>query len=193
MKRIFICLVTCLIVTAAWAGCGTNYSFGNMETVEYSHPVAGFSLVLPNTWKKNIEDERSAGFFGQNPGVSLEIVSEIGGYDYFSCKALAEEIISALGEGFNDLEIVEGNNIPWKGADAYEFAARGELGEDQKVTIKGFIFSPDIGIRYYLLFTCASRDYPKVEKLFRDAAASFKMTKTVEELHQQLSSKEEEQ
>lgn len=170
-------------------GCNKEITLKDMDITTYNHPQGGYELKIPKQWVKKLETPISAGFVGTEPATAFNVIYEIGGYDYYSLKDLADEMVVFLGESISDLQIVnESHNA---NESIYQFVAQGMIPQDQEVTLKGIILEPSIGIRYYLLFTAASQDFNSLDVLFDEIVDSFTMNKTSSELYLQLVERDE--
>jgi hypothetical protein len=187
-KYVFLLLI---IFFGTLTGCGNEPSLQSLEngTYHYTHPHAGYSITVPRDWVKQAEDDTSVAFTGEKPPVVLNIVAEVGGYGYYSMKQLAEEVIYYLGKQFSNLEAekLSDDNL----TDVYQFTAKGTLKAGAKVEIYTIILEPEVGIRYYLLFTAPTGDLNVLQGLLQDVAGSFEMIKTKDELYQQMSNQGE--
>jgi hypothetical protein len=186
MKRITI-LILALFSIATCIGCAKQSGFSAEDTETYTYQKAGYSLDIPKGWEKCLEDKNMVGFVSSEPAAALNIVFEIGGYDYYSLDNLAREVCFFLGKKIDSLKLETLENKYHNGWEACWFVVGGVLPGKQKVVIKGFIFEPDIGIRYYLLFTSEKNEYSRLEIIFDKIAGSFRMVKSQDELYQQLS------
>lgn len=185
-KYVFLLLI---IFLGALSGCGSESSLESVEIGTYTHPQAGYSLSVPNDWVKQVEDDVSVAFIGQKPPVVFNIVYEIGGYDYYTMKSLAEEVVDYLGRQFSDLKMEDTPDD--KLSSVYQFTANGTLKDGAKVKIYAVLLEPEVGIRYYLLFSVAPGDFNSLQGLFSQVTESFKMIKTKDELYQQMTERGE--
>lgn len=188
MKRILAVVLMILTVTTLTA-CGRESGLKDVETVTYTHPAAGYQVTVPKDWEKQIEDEISTVFNGEQPPVVFDVVYEIGGFDYYAPESLAEEVCAFLGKKISQLEILE--KAHGKGRFSQWFLAKGYLEKDQEIRISGWIYQPDTGIRYYLLFVSGAKDYHLQKNLFDQIAGTFKLTLEPEELYRQLKDRKE--
>lgn len=194
MKKIAVCFFVLIILTGS-VGCAKTIRIDDIETVTYSHPQGGYSIIIPKDWEKKLENKVSVGFAGNEPSVAFNVAYEIGGYDYHSMDKLAEELVSFLEKKMDNLTIISDSQKDDRDdrPDMYHFVAQGVLPGEQEVLLKGIILEPETGIRYYLLFTAGINDFKSLDRLFTDIAGTFKINTSPGELYQQLTGRDEEE
>lgn len=181
-----------LIIMLAFTGCGDNNSLKKKQMQTYINQKAGYVILLPNDWQKKYENDISSGFVGQNPNVAMDIVFEIGGFDYFSLDSLGEELIKNYKKKIKDVKIIE-KDVSKVNDDAYRVILQGKTPEGKEIIIKTIFFEPAVGIRYYMAFAANPKDYYANDYLFEEIAQTFEMTKGDQDLYKLLADREEEE
>lgn len=189
MKKI---LSLALIVMFVITGCQSQASMKKKPMQTFINSKAGYVILVPQEWQKKREDDVSTGFVGQNPNIAMDIVFEIGGFDYFSLDSLGDVVIKHLKGKLKNLKVVD------KGAskvnnDAYRIIVQGKNSEGKEIIVKAIFFESAIGIRYYLMFAANPKDFYDNDYLFEDISQTFQMTKTDLDLYKLLTNREEEQ
>ena len=189
MKRIIPLLLILLLV---FSGCTSQSSLKKKQMQTYINQKAGYVVLLPHDWKKQYENDVTTGFVGQNPNIAMDIVFEIGGFDYLSLDSLGDLVIKNYKKNFKDLKVIE-KDVSKISNNAYRVIIQGKTSQGKDVIVKTIFFEPSIGIRYYLAFAANPKDYYDNDYLFEDIAQSFQMTKTDQDLYKLLKNREEEE
>lgn len=177
MKRILLCLTACLLLLSA---CAISSGLGNMETYSYANQ-AGYHITLPADWQLIAEDGPSVVFAAPDSGISLTIISELGGEAYYGLAEIADMLIEQL----------PGSNTPWQISntitDTKNKLRLSVTGEDEKgteVVLDMSILQPYPGIRYYLLFATGRANANRQSALIGDILKEFVVDEDVPYLYE---------
>ena len=152
MKRLILyllCLIICLLMPLA---CSFSPGLSDMETRLYSNP-AGYHITVPAGWQLIEEDRQSAVFAAPDNGISLTIVSELGGEAYYGLPEIGDMLLAQL----------PGSSSPWRISrtitdteDKLRLAVTGKDEYGAEIALDISILQPYPGMRYYLLFAAGS-------------------------------------
>lgn len=176
-----------------FAGCKQQYGFG--KTVIYDHPSAGFSVQVPASWEKVMEDKTSVAFYSYEHRVAFNILLEVGGLGYYDLEGLGEEVVKHFKQELEDVKVIEQSNSNVQ-PDTYRVILQGRVKSENgngEIISKVFIIDYDPGIRYYLVFTAEADDYYGWDYEFEDLAKTFTVYKDKRDIYkliQELGAKE---
>jgi hypothetical protein len=166
MKKLYLYLMSSLLILTS---CAFAPSLRNMETQSYASQ-AGYHITLPVAWQLVEEDGPSVIFAAPDNGVSLTIVSELGGEAYYGLDEITDMLLAQL----------PGSVVPWQAEraiidkdDELRIQAQGEDESGAEITLDLTIFQPYPGMRYYLLFACGRAVAAKQVVLIGDIVKSF--------------------
>ena len=182
-KRLVMLLIGCLI---ALSGCAASPgSLRAMETTVYSDSH-GYRLKVPVDWvfSQDTEQPNIIAFNSSDSRISLQIVTELGGYGFNSVAELGAQVFDILSEGFEGL-VIETNlsvrNMNKQYRQQFSFD-----GQDARMVIDNYIYAPYPSINLHLFFIVSAEDYGSKQALFSDIIRSLEIYLSVDEIYMQI-------
>lgn len=182
-------LIMALCIGGILSGCGKK----DANFITYQNEQSGYTLEVPDTFvnQNQLEEKNQVLFVSENPPASLNIMMEVGGYNYYTPQELAEEMMNRLTADFTEKKEVNTQRIT-KGTYDIRIVYSGKNAAGDDVTLDLVILEPISGVHYYLLLTVPSKGYGDWDKDWQTMFRSFKVTKTEDEIYQVLRPNEEE-
>lgn len=181
-------LLPILLVLPLLAACSSakfeTTTLASLNPVTYTHQ-SGYSLLVPESWEKTQENLAQATFVSQENAVSLNIISELGGMDYFSLTEDYDAVAAMLGKNISNTEVVEEPAT----SDAKKQLRRvikGNTEDGDTVIVDIWLTEPMPSVRYYLLFSAGGNDYNNMRPVIDEMIASFKVVKSQDEIYSLL-------
>lgn len=151
------------------ASCAFAPGLRQAETQVYANQ-AGYHITLPADWQLITEDGPSAVFAPPDNGISLTIISELGGEAYYGLNEIAQMM----------LEQLPGSTSPWQISrtmtdtkNKLRLSVKGEDEAGAEVVLDMSILQPYPGMRYYLLFATGYAASSRNSSLIGDIVKSF--------------------
>ena len=182
-KRTVILLIVCLI---ALSGCvAAPGSLGAMETTVYSDSH-GYRLKVPTDWflSQDAEQSNIVTFNSPDNQISLQIVTELGGYGFNNVAELGAQVFDTLSESLEGL--VAETDLPVRNARKQYRQQLSFDGEDARMVIDNYIYAPFPSVNLHLFFIVAAEDYADRQALFSDIIRSLEIYLSVDEIYVQI-------
>lgn len=159
-------------------------TLASLNPTTYTHQ-SGYSLSIPESWEKTQESLAQATFVSQENGISLNIISELGGMDYFSLTEDYDAVAAMLGKDISNIEVVE-EPATSDSAKQLRRVIKGDTEDGNSVIIDIWLTEPMESVRYYLLFCAGGTDYENMRPVIDEMIASFKVVKSQDEIYSLL-------
>lgn len=178
-----------LIALLPLGGCAVAFQneFNDLDTQTIEHD-AGYSLLLPADWILAEADDRGELYYSADGAVSLSLLRELGGVEYYSLQEVGDMLCEDIGSEL--FSVVEPGAGKVKD-DVYRRIIGGEDKDGNPLVSDVCIFAPYVSVRYYLVFTAASATYEENRNVIDGIAGSFTITKSEEETFQYLEAERE--
>jgi len=181
MKKTLIAILMFVVLTL---GAGCQKPFENVETFKYEH-LTGYEITLPAAWQKMQEDQSAAYFLSEDGGISINIITELGGFSFYSMDDLGQLLLEKLRSEIPDLKRDPVRSAS-SGKKQYRQVLSGTLPDGDEVFLDVFIYAPMNSVRYYVILSAGKDDFSQNSKLFSDIIKSFKLNKTEDEIYSLL-------
>ena len=106
----------------------------------------------------------------------------MGGYDYYTPKELADEVMGRLTAGFRAKQEIRSYRLQAQKYH-YRLVEKGTAADGTELTLDLVILEPLSGVHYYLLLTTPTAKYKKTAGAWEKVFDSFALTKTEDELY----------
>lgn len=180
---IFLCGI--LLLTFACSNEGT-LRLSYMSPQKYEHS-SGYQVQIPFNWQLVSKNDYSALFSADQGVLSFNILSEIGGMDYYTPKELGQNIFGIVAKLVNNATVIEELPIN-KSNSQYRQLIEGKDAEGNKVYIDIWLTAPYDTVHYYLILICGGDDYEKYRGVYDDIIDRFKVTASKQEIYSYLNS-----
>lgn len=182
---LMLVLSSCLLFSA----CGKSDSGEKQEavpTVTYQNDDFGYAIQIPENWQVQSEDNKAQIYAvsGDNK-LALNVICELGGFNYYTPQDLAETIAEKTTASFTDTKIISEKEIS-KYPDSYRVVVNGKDESGINTVVDVSLLQPIEGIHYYLIFSGGVDDYQAFLAQWEQMLDSFQNTKTAEEMYQKL-------
>lgn len=165
-------------------------TLAKMSPQEYAH-ISGYQITVPNSWQPAAQTAIGVYFLDEEKRISLNIISEMGGVDFYSPEELGQMVVERLEEVFSQLQVEQILRVRDKNTQ-YSLLLTGENSAGERVVNTLWLYEPLNGIRYYLIFSCGGDDYNEYARVFEDVIRSFRFDDREEEVLSLLNLSEEE-
>ena len=157
-----------------------------VQTVSYQNDDFGYEIQIPENWQVQSEEDKSQVYaVSDDNKLALNLVCELGGFNYYTPQDLAETIAEKTTASFSDKKIVSEEAIS-KFPDSYRVVVNGTDENGIHTVVDVSLLQPIEGIHYYLIFSGGVDDYQSFLPQWEQMLGSFKNTKTAEEMYQKL-------
>ena len=181
MKKLLIAIFI-LALLPLCAGCAKP--FAGTETVKYKHPT-GYEITLPASWQIEQDDPRAVFFLSEDGGISINIITELAGFNFYSMEELGDLVFEFLQSEITGLKQDSVLSVSDKKTQ-YRQVLSGPLPDGDEVFLDVFIYAPMNSVRYYVILSAGKDDFSLSSKLFTDIIKSFKLYKTQDEIYELL-------
>ncbi|MDR2712703.1 MAG: hypothetical protein LBB91_06265 [Clostridiales bacterium] len=192
MHRKLLTVIIALIIVLVLNGCDlyNNPALNELNPQTYSH-LTGYSISVPEDWNLEEETGTTAVFLDPEGSMALQIVSEIGGMDYYSLDECAGFARQMLDQSLTELSLVE--DLPvrdkaksrlqlWQGQDEDGYLAQ----------VLAYTFHPYDSLRYYVFLLAGGSDFQQYQKVFEAMISSFQLSKPIDEIYELLNKEPDE-
>lgn len=185
-------LVGCMMLICGillFSACGKDEAEKPLDIVQmvsYQNDNFGYEIQIPENWQVQSEDDKAQIYAvsGDNK-LALNVICELGGFNYYTPQDLAETIAEKTTASFTDTKIVSEKEIS-KFPDSYRVVVNGKDENGIHTVVDVSLLQPIEGIHYYLIFSGGVDDYQSFLSQWEQMLDSFKTTKTAEEMYQKL-------
>lgn len=172
-----------------FSACGESEGAVKPETVSmvsYQNDDFGYEIQIPENWQIQSEDNKAQIYaVSADNKLALNVICELGGFNYYTPQDLAETIAEKTTASFTDTKIVSEKEIS-KFPDSYRVIVNGKDENGIHTVVDVSLLQPIEGIHYYLVFSGGVEDYQSFLSQWERMLDSFKNTKTAEEMYQKL-------
>jgi|GEM_PF-1386562 len=181
-------LLSLLLLLPLLAACTSaeeeTQTLASLNPTTYTHQ-SGYSISIPQGWEKTQESLAEATFVSSADAVSLNIISELGGMDYFSLTEDYDAVISMLGKKISNIEVVE-EPVTSDATKQLRRVIKGNTEDGNSVIVDIWLTEPMESVRYYLLFSAGGDDYNQFRPVIDEIIASFTVVKSQDEIYSLL-------
>ncbi len=157
-----------------------------VPTVNYQNDDFGYEIQIPENWQvQSGEDKSQIYAVSADNKLALNMVCELGGFNYYTPQDLAMTIADKTTSSFTDTRVVSEEKVS-KFPDSYRVVVNGTNEEGIHTVVDVSLLQPIEGIHYYLIFSGGVEDYQVFSSQWEKMLDSFKTTKTAEEMYQKL-------
>ncbi len=184
---LFLCIFAVFFTACQRGG---ELSLSKMEPQMYKH-ITGYQISVPGDWLPAAQTAAGVYFIDDNNNISLNIISEMGGMDFYSPEELIQMVIEKLGSSLKDIKTRQILGVQDKKSQ-YGVVISGENASGEVIANTIWLYEPVNGIRYYLFFNCGGDDYTRFEGVFNEVIKSFRFIANDEEVFSLLNLDKEE-
>jgi len=190
-KKLLLGLNT-LILLLALAGCdlSSNPALDELNPQTYNH-LTGYSILVPQDWNLEEETDTTALFLDPEGSMALQIISEIGGMDYYSLDECADFAKAMLAQSLNELSLKEDLSVRDKAKSRLQLW-QGREEDGNLVQALAYTFHPYDSMRYYVFLLAGGSDFQQYQKVFEAMISSFSINKPVDEIYELLNKEPDE-
>ena len=184
-KRIFYCLLGYLCCGLLLSGCGDKTEGEKtVQTVVYQNEDYGYQIELPENWTVESGGDKTQIYaLSPNGDLALNIVCELGGFNYYTPQDLALTIAEATTASFEDVSVILDREIT-DFPQSHRVAVNGKSAEGIHTVVDVSLLQPIEGIHYYLIISGGIDEYREFSAQWEKMLKSFSCTKTAEEMYQ---------
>lgn len=186
-NKVFYWVLTCLCCGILFAGCGKEKNTdAPVQTVLYQNEDFGYQIEIPENWQVQAsEDKRQISAVSAENNLALNIICELGGFNYYTPQDLAMTIAEKTTASFQNVSVILDKEVSTF-AQSYRVAVSGENEEGIHTIVDVTLLQPIEGIHYYFIFSGGIDEYQAFLPQWEKMLSSFAVTKTPEEMYQKL-------
>lgn len=170
-----------------FAACGNKTEQNQQQTVDmvrYQNDDFGYQMEIPENWSiQSSEDKSQIYVVSSDNTLALNVICEIGGFNYYTPKDLAMTIAEKTTASFTDTAVVLEEEIE-DYRQSYRVVVNGKNEDGVHTVVDVSLLQPIEGIHHYLIFSGGIEDYQGFAAQWEEMLHSFIITKTPEELYQ---------
>ena len=170
-----------------FSACGKDEAVKSIDVVQmvsYQNDDFGYEIQIPENWQVQSEDNKTQVYaVSADNRLALNVICELGGFNYYTPQDLAETIAEKTTASFTDTKIVSEKEVS-KFPDSYRVVVNGKDESGINTVVDVSLLQPIEGIHYYLIFSGGVDDYQGFLPQWEQMLASFRNTKTAEEMYQ---------
>lgn len=178
-----------LLITCVCAGCAIAFEDEDIPLQPRVYNGAtGYTVDVPADWSEEELDQDTVRFCDEDGQIALNIVSELGGMDYFSMREIKEQIIEKIGGDIfatYDITLDEG------GTKFFRVTLIGADKDGSRVVADIYAQQPFVTTRHYLVLIASAAAYEEYHTAVDDIFASFTATFTEDEYLQLMEERRE--
>ena len=179
-KLLFLIMIglICLL-----SGCFKHTSsLDSMETVLYQDPH-GYQLTIPQEWM-SVTEGNTVTFTSADGQISLKIITELGGYGFYSMEEIGGNVLEALRQQFADIFVERELFVINAKKQFRQLLSFSEQGSRMKMD--NYIYSPMASVNYFLFFVAEENNYNNMSGIFNDIIRSLSLYLSADEIYLQL-------
>lgn len=181
-QRAGLLLLLCLCLSLLLSACTREElpALQKMSPITYSH-ISGYEIQMPDAWTPETSDN-GVQFLNPEGTIAINIISELGGMDFYSLDELMEMVVENLTQNGQDMQVEGSLDVADSGYQRRQLISYTNAAEE-KIYTDIWLYEPMAGIRYYIIISCGGDDYKDYSGMFDSVVQSFVFTGNSSEVY----------